>query len=327
MKKYYENFDKTVAIVMAVYEPNIKWLEVQLNSLNLQTYNNIHLYIRDDCSKKVSFSEICKCVEKCIKNFDYTIERNQSNMGSNLTFELLTKEAKGDFIAYCDQDDEWLPDKLSILVDEITNKNALLVCSDMYVIDAEGKEIAKSITDVRRHHVFMSGKNLAKNLILHNFVTGCTMLIRAEQAKKAVPFCPYMVHDHYLALWCAENGSIISVNKPLIKYRIHGGNQTGILSGVTDKKSYGKIRIESAIKRLLWLNNNFECNENTKKVINQILFWLEERFKFWNHQGGIVNVWKYRKFSKITAYAELILANVPDSIFNFAVKLARQNKV
>ena len=34
------------------------------------------------------------------------------------------------------------------------------------------------------------------------------MMIRAETAKAAVPFCPYMVHDQYLALWAALSGEI-----------------------------------------------------------------------------------------------------------------------
>ena len=56
------------------------------------------------------------------------------------------------------------------------------------------------------------------------------MLVRAEAAKAAVPFCPYLVHDQYLALWCAEKGRIESVARPLIRYRIHGGNQTSSMS-------------------------------------------------------------------------------------------------
>ena len=97
---------------MAVYEPRLDWLKEQLDSLNAQTYPNLKLYIRDDCSPTVSFEGIKKLVSESITAFPYIIGRNSENWGSNTTFELLTKEADGKYFAYCDQDDIWLPEKL-----------------------------------------------------------------------------------------------------------------------------------------------------------------------------------------------------------------------
>ena len=42
-----------IAILMAVYEPQMDWLREQLKSLERQTYPNLHLYIRDDGSSTV----------------------------------------------------------------------------------------------------------------------------------------------------------------------------------------------------------------------------------------------------------------------------------
>ena len=55
-----------IAILMAVYEPRMDWLREQLLSLNAQTYPNLMLYIRDDCSPTVPFEEIQSCVQDCI---------------------------------------------------------------------------------------------------------------------------------------------------------------------------------------------------------------------------------------------------------------------
>ncbi len=222
MKECMQTDKPRIAILMAVYEPNLQWLREQLISLNEQNYPNLHLYIREDCSPTVAFADIERCVQDCITAFPYEIKRNAENLGSNGTFELLTQEAEGEYFAYCDQDDAWLPEKLEFLQREIETQKALLVCSDMLIIDGTGKKVADSITKVRRHHVFHSGENLAANLVFSNFVTGCTMLIKAETAKAAMPFCPYMVHDHYLALFAAERGKIVSLPERLIKYRIHG---------------------------------------------------------------------------------------------------------
>ena len=104
-----------ISILMAVYEPRMDWLREQLVSLNEQTYPNLRLYIRDDGSSAVSYEQMRSCVQECITRFSYTIARNEKNVGSNSTFELLTGEAEGDLFAYCDQDDVWLPEKLTVL--------------------------------------------------------------------------------------------------------------------------------------------------------------------------------------------------------------------
>lgn len=314
-----------IAILMAIYEPNLAWLKEQLQSLNEQAYPNLYLYIREDCSPSVPFAEIEQCTRECITAFPYEIRRNVENLGSNATFELLTGEATGDYFAYCDQDDVWLPEKLSVLQREIEEKAALLVCSDMLIIDGEGQKVADSITKVRRHHVFRSGEGLAERLVFSNFVTGCTMLIKAETAKAAMPFCPHMVHDHYLALFAANLGKIVSLPDKLISYRIHGNNQTEMMAGVVDKESYGRIRIDEALAKMRWLEQHFSCGDELWEVIRQGREWLEARQRNWQGQGGAKTVWQYRRFGKLTALFEIIVPYLPNCLFALAIKMKKQN--
>lgn len=316
-----------ISILMAVYEPRMDWLREQLESLNAQTYPNLRLYIRDDCSPTVPFAAIRALAETCITKFPFTIDRNAENMGSNKTFERLTEEAEGDLFAYCDQDDVWLPEKLETLQREMERTGALLVCSDMYVIDGEGNVVADSITKVRKRHRFRSGSGLASHLLFSNFVTGCTMLVSAAEAKSAIPFCPYYIHDQYLALFCAEHGKVQSVLLPLIRYRIHGTNQTADMPGVMDRQSYEKQRIDMVINRLTWLRHHFACSENTKQIIEEGIKWAEARKKNWNHQGGFLTIWKDRKFSPITSLFELFGAWFPRPLLLYFVNLKRNNRV
>lgn len=316
-----------ISILMAVYEPRMDWLREQLLSLEAQTYPNLKLYIRDDCSPTVSFKAIQSCVQDCIHSFPYELRRNEKNLGSNGTFEQLTREAEGEYFAYCDQDDVWLPEKLEVLEEAIAESGAKLVCSDMYVIDGEGEQVADSITKVRRHHTFHSGEGLAKGLLFHNFVTGCTMLICALEAKAALPFCPYMVHDHYLALWCAECGKIETVMKPLLCYRIHNHNQTNLLTGVNDKRSYGTIRISTALSRFQWLQKNFPCSKETRKDIDDGTSWLEARETNWNHCGGKKTIWKYRRFSLMPSLFEIFADWLPEPLFQVLLLAGKRNLI
>ncbi len=316
-----------ISILMAVYEPRMDWLREQLESLEAQTYPNLRLYVRDDCSPTTPFEQIEKLVKDCIRSFPYEIQRNEKNLGSSLTFERLTREAEGEYFAYSDQDDIWLPEKLAVLREEIEQSGALLVCSDMLIIDGTGRQTADSITKIRRRHVFHSGADLAEGLLFHNFVTGCTMLICAEAAKSAFPFCPYMVHDHYLALWCAERGSIRSIGRPLVRYRVHHGNQTSLLSGVTDKESYGAVRIAGMKNRLVWLDENFPCGEQLKKTIRQGRIWAEARERNWARRGGKRQIWKYRRFSLVPSLFELFAVGMPEGLFRLCIMAGKRNLI
>lgn len=316
-----------IAILMAVYEPRLDWLEEQLRSLNEQTYPNLRLYVRDDCSPSVSLEEIEARIKKCVTAFPYILERNEENLGSTLTFERLTAEAEGEFFAYCDQDDIWLPEKLTVLREELEREGALLACSDMFIIDADGKQTADSITKVRRRHRFRSGADLAEGLLISNFVTGCTMLVKAEAAKAAVPFCPYMVHDHYIALCCAAEGRIVTVNSPLIRYRIHDNNQTGLMAGVTDKESYGRIRIDTALEKFRWLEEYFPCTRELQKAITLRREWMEARQSNWYAGKGGRLVWKYRYFSPLSSGFEVWLRWLPAPLFQWVIGLSRRNRI
>ena len=314
-----------ISILMAVYEPRMDWLEEQLISLDGQTYPNVRLYVRDDASPTVPFEDIYSCVKKTIHSFPFEVQRNERNLGSNGTFERMTQEADGDYFAYCDQDDIWLPEKLSVLESTITREQALLVCSDMYIINGEGKQVADSITKIRRHHIFKNSVSSASELLFHNYVTGCTMLVKASAAKRAVPFCPYLVHDWYLALCCAEAGRVIALKTPLIRYRVHDTNQTLLMSGVNDKASYQQVRIDTALLRFQWMRDHFPCGEDTKQEILEGLAWLQARQKNWRHQGGKRTIWKYRRFSLMPSLFEIVADRIPEPLFQMILRAAKNN--
>lgn len=312
-----------ISILMAVYEPRMDWLREQLESLNAQTYPNLTLCIRDDCSPTVPFEDIRMLVEECITEFPFIISRNETNLGSNQTFEGLTKESEGSLFAYCDQDDVWMPDKLETLQREMERTGALLVCSDVLVIDGNGQVLANSITKLRKRHVFHSGGGLAAGLLYRNFVIGCTMLVRAGTAREALPFLSNMVHDHYLALYCACQGEIQSVWKPLVRYRIHGGNQTAVLSGVKTKKDYFTVRIQTFYRRMAEVRKRFPFLE-----MGNALEWAGARIAYYQKRPGAGRwLWRLRKQNLTTTLFELIMLRMPECVFFLALNVIKKGFV
>ena len=317
-----------IAILMAVYEPRMDWLREQLSSLNAQTYPNLKLYIRDDCSPTVPFSEICVCVQDCITAFSYEIWRNEGNLGSNKTFEMLTGEAKGDYFAYCDQDDVWLPEKLAVMEETLEREGNRFVCSDMYIIDGAGKTVANSITEIRRHHIFRSGSGLTDSLWYSNFASGCALLVDARTAKDAIPFNPYMYYDHYITLFSANRGAISFLPEPLILHREHGENQSSTMQGIHDRESYLAKRVDIVADAIAWLTEHFPADPDLGSRLEDGLEWMRARQRYLRgERSAAKTVWKWRRYSPMASLFEIMMPYLPDCLFQLALLASKNNYI
>lgn len=319
--------DKSVAILLAIYNPNIKWLKELLASINSQTYKNIILFAIDDCSPDVGFDDIKICFEECLADINWKLERNDNNIGSNAVFELLTQKAEADYFAYCDQDDIWNKYKIEKLVKLLENTKSVLVCSDMYVIDSNGKKISDSIRKIRKRQVFFRGENLYKVFVFRNFVTGCTMLINGSLAKSSIPFEGYMFHDHWLALYASLNGKIEYTYERLVKYRIHNKNQSGVLCGINSKDDYYKIRIVKMKTLYKNLRKRLGAyNDDLNNILKELVFWLNIRESYYKQPSfkKAFDLLKFKSFGISTLQLELVLPYLPESVFKFIVFLIRK---
>ena len=318
-----------ISILLATYEPRMDWLRQQLLSLEEQDYPNLRLYIRDDASPSVSVGEIERLAGECVRSFPFTVERNEENRGSNGTFERLVLEAEGEYFAFCDQDDIWLPEKLSVLQEAMERENALLVCSDMTIIDSAGRETAGSITAIRRHHVFRSGEGLWDTLWYSNFASGCALLVRSGEAKRAVPFNPYMYYDHYITLCCADRGRVISLpERKLIRHREHGENQSSLLRGVSDRTSYYRVRVEEKFRAVDWLWENFSGSPALTERLREGRAWLDARRRYARgDRSAAGTIWKYRRFGLRAAALELALPFLPEGALRLVLNAARKNRI
>ena len=312
-----------VSIVLATYFPNKNYFIRQLESINNQTYQNIEVLVQDDSSNLEQFQQIVKLIKKYLFNFPVFIEKNDENKGSNKTFERLTQRASGQFIAYCDQDDVWLPDKIEVLVSKI-HENNLLVYSDLSLINSTSKIINKSFrkSNFRLRHVH--GKNTFSFLINRNSVTGCAMLINAKIAKAAVPFPAQdlFVHDHWLAVFSSIYGRIGYIKRPLVLYRLHNQNQIGSkrLANINSIKDYKDIRLYKQTEKynlvktkLLNQKQLKEIEKNTEivnlriKMSNKMSFWDAIKLIYFNRRDIILVIYEIIIFSIPEKWAHKIL--------------------
>lgn len=315
---------KMVTIVMALYKPNLQWLEEELISIHEQSYKNFQVFVWNDCPEDTYDYETF--FKKHLAEINFKVFKGEKNMGSNGVFEKLTELTDTPYIAYCDQDDIWCPDKLKVLIDLFNDEQDIsLAFSDMAVIDENSKLVSENISSVRPRQKFYTGKDVLAHLLAKNFVAGCTMMMKTEIAKAALPFPKAVFHDWWLAVYAAVNGNIIKAQKPLIKYRIYGDNQSAVLKGVSDKKSYYEMRIKKHKEFISFIAKSFEKNPEVLKAKE----WNFARENYFFHPSYnslkiVLSAWNY---NRSTVLLEVLLPFMPEFIFKKIIEAVKAGKI
>jgi glycosyltransferase involved in cell wall biosynthesis len=215
-----ERINPLISIVLGAYSGE-KYLKEQINSILEQTYTNIELVVVDDCSTDNTPAILSTFADKYENVHVYF---NEKNIGFVRNFEKAVKYAQGEFIAFADQDDIWLPEKIQRLVDNIGDN--VLIYSDSAYIDGSGRLMGKKLSDYRN---WIKGKNLYAVDSDSIWVTGHAMLFRRELLDLALPFpfSSYISHDVWLAYIAMLKGTITFIPEVLVLYRQHGNNVAG----------------------------------------------------------------------------------------------------
>jgi len=85
-----------------------------VNSVQLQTYQNLEIIVVDDCSPE----DIAGVIQD-LNDDRITFLRHHSNQGGSAARNTGIKQAKGEYIAFLDSDDIWLPQKLELQLQAI----------------------------------------------------------------------------------------------------------------------------------------------------------------------------------------------------------------
>lgn len=237
-----------VSIVMAVYQPHQSWLIQQLDSLNQQDYaGEMELLVWNDSPAYTGCGEL---LAKYITRFPFRLLEDGANHGSAKAFEKLTVAAAGKYIAYCDQDDIWLPGKVSASVRLMEADESCLICHvGLSLIDGEGQLIHELAYPADLSVVNTPGYQ-QRRLVLRNFAFGCAMLVRRDFAQAMVPFPEGGVyHDQWLACGGAYTGKVVFSGERLLLHRIHDSNTSGVLQGINTQEDYyrKKLRRDRAL--------------------------------------------------------------------------------
>lgn len=157
-----------VSVVIATYNMGL-YLPEAVRSVLGQTWRNFELIVIDDGSEDDTEAQIQPCLNDSRLRYI-----RQENQGQPRAKNAGISEAKGDFIAFCDADDLWAPDKLAVQIPAFADPEVGVVYSEVNYMDENGHIIDKEAVEGR-----YSG-TVTNHLVLSNIVPFGTAVIRRE---------------------------------------------------------------------------------------------------------------------------------------------------
>lgn len=247
-----------ISVVMAVYNGRA-FLNKQLESVLIGLTPGDELIVIDDASTDGSLALLNDIVNPLVKVYS-----NPVNLGVVKSFERGLQMVSNEIVFLSDQDDVWLPDKVSVMCKYLQYVD--LVVSDCKVVDINLDILQTSFFAMRN-----SRSGLFLNLWRNRYL-GCCMAFRRELLKYALPFPANIpMHDWWLGLVAEVFGRVAFISMPLILYRRHGGN----VSPTSEKSNIGLlIRVRWRVRLIkslflrrfdYWLSKKcFMCKPDSK---------------------------------------------------------------
>lgn len=215
------------SIAMATYN-GARFLEQQLDSLAAQELLPAELIVGDDGSTDGTEDVVRDFAARA--PFPVHFERNASSLGYGENFIRTALRCTGDWIAFCDQDDVWSPEKLNYCAEQIATgpDDLCLIAHNAECVD----ERLQPLGALYEYPEYSISPPL--QLPPEWYCLGLTQVFRASLIRDIPPdrrvSFPWHDHRHAHDVWIAlianATGSICRTNRLLAMYRRHAATVT-----------------------------------------------------------------------------------------------------
>ena len=227
-----------VLVLLATYNGE-RWLPEQIESILGQQDVDITIHIADDASKDDTRSLIDSRwgLDARVQLHPYDV--SSGSAGANFRRLLRQADFGGyDFVAFADQDDIWLPQKLAVAAQALRQSGA---CGYSCAVEAfwpDGRvQVLSQVPD-----------GTGADFLFEGGGQGCTFVLRAELAQRVQAFCrahpeaTEALHYHDWLVYLLARAWQLAWYfdaRPWMRYRQHDGNEIG-----------SRGRLGSVLKRL-----------------------------------------------------------------------------
>lgn len=219
-----------VTVIIPFYN-RIEWVREAIKSVLMQTYQDFEVIVVDDGSDKGYKDQI----EALDKRITYL---RQENKGASAARNLGIDQSSGEYIAFLDSDDEFLPEKLEIQLLAMKQNPGILLSHTSYInVDAHKRPLQIIPSGL------FTGKVYPQILALCPIATPTVVVQRS--ALKTRRFDENIAIAEDLLMWSriAKESAILGINIPLTNVRLHGKNAVADpekqLDGLSNIINYG----------------------------------------------------------------------------------------
>lgn len=139
-----ERISGLVSVIMPSYNTGA-YIREAIQSVQNQTYENWELLIVDDCSTDDTDKVLEGLLDERIKVF-----KNEKNSGAAISRNKALREARGQWVAYLDSDDLWVPEKLEKQIGFMDEKGYIFSYTNYEEIDTNGIRTGVKVTGPRK---------------------------------------------------------------------------------------------------------------------------------------------------------------------------------
>lgn len=216
-------------------------LERAINSVAGQTYTPIEIIVVDDGSTDGTRERMELIVQR-LPNVNYL--RNEKPLGACNARNKGIREAKGEFVAGLDDDDEWMPDRIKIFIEQYESKYSMIGSNDLYISESRNFQIERK-------------SEITLDDMLFGNAFGNQAFIKRQRLVDIGGFDEKLVAAQDYDMWVrliAKYGCAKLVQEPLQKvYMDHDGSRLTITS--SPKKFSGYFNFYKKHKTLMKANH------------------------------------------------------------------------
>jgi glycosyltransferase involved in cell wall biosynthesis len=208
------------------------YLPFAVDSVLSQTHSELELIIVDDCSTDGS-REIAEHYRQ-LDDRIITVFHSR-NLGLAATRNSALAASSGQFVALCDADDIWLPDKLKVQLDSFRGREEIgLVHSDALIIDADGRPDGRRFSSIFQQKKQRTSGDLFDELCWRNFICVPSVVLRRDAVLYAGGFEERLrsLEDWVCWIKVSRKYCFQYIDDALVQYRMHGASLSHNAAGM-----------------------------------------------------------------------------------------------
>lgn len=197
-----------VSVIMPTYNSG-KFLSESIESVLNQTYTNLELLVTDDGSTDETLTILESYAQKDSRVKVFRLEKHQ---GAGQARNHSIQEAQGRYIAFCDSDDQWMPEKLEKQIHFMHEKTCALCYSSYITCNDKNEETG----------IFCAPETISFSMMKRDNKIGCLTAVYDTQLLGRKYYMPALQKRQDWALFISilkQCHMAYGITEPLAYYR------------------------------------------------------------------------------------------------------------